>query len=580
MAWANTEIARQLEEIAELLRLAGEDAFRVRAYERAAAAAGAAEVDLGELDEAELTEVKGIGASTAAKIVEFRATGEIGLLSELREQVPPGVVELTRVPGLGPKTARRLHAELGIGGLDDLAAALEDGRVAALDGLGERSAARIAGGLERIGAKDTDRTPVADVVDLAVELCRRLEALDAVERAAPAGSLRRMRETVGDLDVLVATSSPAEVAETVRGDTDLVAEVLADGDTKLSVRTRGPGVQLDVRLVEPEAWGAALVYFTGSKAHNVRLRERAVRDGLTVNEYAVADRETGQRRAGVTEEEVYAALGLAWVPPPMREDTGEIEAAAEGSLPQVVTEEAVVGDLHGHSDVSGDGRASLEAMVAAAAERGLAWWAVTDHAEDLTMNGASRADLLARREALPALAERYGLALLDGLELNIDGEGGVDYDAEFLATFDWCVASIHTMLERDGAAQTERLCTAMANPHVHAIGHPSGRLLGQRPGYDLDWERVIATAVETGTALEVNGALRRLDMPAEVVRRAVQAGATLSLASDAHTTGGLANLTWAVRTAQRGWAPASAVLNTRGLEELRAFVAAKRERAR
>ncbi|MGM0818944.1 MAG: PHP domain-containing protein, partial [Actinomycetota bacterium] len=447
-----------------------------------------------------------------------------------------------------------------------------------LEGFGQRSAARIASGLERIGAKDTDRTPAADVVDLALELCQRLEALDAVERAEPAGSLRRMRETLGDLDVLVATTAPAEAAEAVRGDRDLVAEVLADGDTKLSVRTRGPGIQLDVRLVEPEAWGAALVYFTGSKAHNVRLRERAVGDGLTVNEYAVADRETGRRRAGASEEEVYAALGLAWVPPPMREDTGEIEAAAEGSLPAVVAEEAVVGDLHGHCDVSGDSRASLEAMVAAAAERGLAWWAVTDHAEDLTMNGASREELLTRREALPGLAERYGLALLDGLELNIDGEGGVDYDPAFLATFDWCVASIHTMLDRDGAAQTARICTAMANPHVHAIGHPTGRLLGQRPGYDLDWERVIATAVDTGTALEVNGSLRRLDMPAEVVGRAVQAGATLSLASDAHAPGDLRNLVWAARTAQRGWAPASAVLNTRSLEEVRAFVAAKRER--
>ena len=577
MAWTNTEIARQLSEIAQLLRLDGADAYRVRAYERAAGAVGAASEDLSELDASELTSVHGVGESTAAKIVEYRTHGEIGLLTELRERVSPGVVSLTRVPGLGPKLARRLHDELGVDSLDELAQALDDGRVAGLDGMGDKSAAKLSDALERIGAKDTDRIPVADVLDLVAELCRRVGRLDAVERVEVAGSLRRLRETVGDLDVLVATNEPAAVSAAVRDDGELVAKVLADGDTKLSIVTRGPGVQVDVRLVPPESWGAALMYFTGSKAHTVRIRERAVRRGLTVNEYGIDERESGDRVASATEEEVYAALDLPWIPPTMREDTGEIEAADEGDLPRVVQEEDLQGDLHGHSDVSGDGRATLEEMVEAAAARGLQWWAVTDHAENLAMNGATREELLARRERLGPLGKQHGITLLEGLELNIDARGGVDYDDEFLASFDWCVASIHSMLDRDSAQQTERLCAAMANPHVHAIGHPTGRQLGRRPGYELDWERVFAVAVETGTALEVNGSPRRLDMAGDIVRRAVDAGVTLTIGSDAHSVGDLDNLRWAVRTAQRGWATAGDVLNCRDVDGVRAFVASKRD---
>ncbi len=577
MAWTNTEIARQLGEIAELLRLDDADAYRVRAYERAAGAVGAASEDLGQLSKSELTDVHGIGSSTADKIIEFQQHGEIGLLAELRARVSPGLVAMTRVPGLGPKLARRLHDELGLDSLDDLAAALDDGRVASLDGMGEKSAAKLAHALERIGAKDTDRTPVADVLDFVAELCRRLGDLEAVERVDIAGSLRRLRETVGDVDVLVATDDPAAVSASLRDDAELVAEVLAEGDTKLSIITRGPGVQVDVRLVPADSWGAALLYFTGSKAHTVRIRERAVRRGLTVNEYGIDERESGKRVAGTTEEEAYAALALPWIPPTMREDTGEIEAADEGTLPRVVEEADLQGDLHAHSDVSGDGKASLETMVKAAAERGLRWWAVTDHAENLTMNGATRDELLARRERLGPLGDKYGITLLDGLELNIDAQGGVDYDDDFLATFDWCVASIHSMLDRDSAQQTERICQAMTNPHVHTIGHPTGRQIGRRPGYELDWERVFETAVATGTALEINGSARRLDIAGDIVRRAIDAGITLTIGSDAHSVGDLDNLRWAVKTAQRGWATVGDVLNCRDLDGVRGFVRAKRE---
>lgn len=582
MAWINTELGNRFAEIAALLRFEGEDAFRVRAYERAAAAIAAAPTDLSEAGRSELTRVRGIGDSTARKIVEYLETGEIAMLTELRERVPAGVVELTRVPGLGPSMARRLHDELGVDSLDALRAALDAGAVEELSGVGPKTASNLAAGLERLGAKDSDRVPVADVLDTAEELRARLLVVGGVVDVAWAGSLRRLRETVGDVDLLVSSDDPAAVAVALRDDDQLVERVLASGAAKTSVLVRGGqgvmGLQVDVRVVEPAAWGAALVYFTGSKAHNVRLRERALRRGLSLSEYGL--HRDGERVAGATEEDVYEALGLEWIPPPMREDTGEVEAAdpghASAALPRVVTVDDVRGDLHGHSDFSGDGKASLEDMVAAAAARGWEYWAVTDHAEDLSINGVSREDLLRRRALLGDLSQRYGIRVLDGLELNIGPDGGVDYDDEFLASFDFCVASVHSLMQRDEAAQTRRIRKAMEHPSVHVIGHPTGRKIGLRPGYELDIEAVLDKAKETRTALEVNAHPRRLDLSGELVRRAVEAGVTLTISTDAHRVGELDNLRHGVATAQRGWATPETVLNCRGLAGLEDFLGGRR----
>ncbi|MGH8899936.1 MAG: DNA polymerase/3'-5' exonuclease PolX [Egibacteraceae bacterium] len=579
MTWVNEELARQFREIATLLKLAGEDTFRVRAYERSADAIGATTRDLSMVPPEELGRIKGIGASTARKITEYLGTGAIGLLEDLREKVPPGMVELTRIPGLGPKTAKLLFERLGMSSLDALRDAIEAGQLRDLPGLGEKTEANLRAALERMGAKDVDRVPAAEALSIAHALCDHLRALPQVVQVAYAGSLRRMRETIGDVDLLVASTEPGPVMEALRT-SDLVREVIAAGEKKTSVITVR-GIQVDLRVTEPEAWGAALVYFTGSKAHNVRIRERAVRRGLTLNEYGLFERGSGERVASHTEQDVYTALGLAWVPAPMREDTGEVEAAAAGTLPRVVRVEDLRGDLHGHSDWSGDGKASLEDMVTAAAARGYAYWAVTDHAEGLSMNGLSREQVLSRREVINALQDGYpDLRILDGVELNIGIDGALDYDLDFLLAFDFCVASIHTLMSRPAHEQTERIIRAIQHPAVHVIGHPTGRKIGHRPGYDIDLDAIVQAAEEYGVALEVNASPWRLDLGGDLVRRVVEAGAALAISCDAHSVGDLANMPYGVATAQRGWAAPDQILNCRDLDGLLAFVEAKRATAR
>lgn len=578
MAWTNEDVARQFAEIAALLKLKGEDAFRVRAYERAASAIGAASADLSDLSPEEMAGIKGIGASTARKIAEYLSSGSITMLTELRAAVPPGIIELTRVPGLGPKTAALLHSQLGVDSVEALRKALDAGALRGLPGLGAKTEANLRQSLERLGAKDTDRLPAADVIALAEELCLRLRAVPGVVEVAYAGSLRRLRETIGDLDLLVAAADPAPVMAAMR-ESDLVARVMAAGEKKTSVLLRR-GIQADLRVVEPDAWGAALVYFTGSKAHNVRVRERAVRHDLTLNEYGLhrrsEDGTAGERVASRTEADVYGALGMQVVPPPLREDTGEVEAAAAGTLPAVVTVRDMRGDLHGHSDWSGDGKATLEEMVAAAAARGYDYWAVTDHAENLSINGLSREAFRERRRAIAELSERYAIRVLDGAELNIGIDGTLDYDLDFLLEFDFCVASVHSLMNRPEVDQTARILTAMEHPAVNVIGHPTGRKIGRRPGYQIDLDPIVETAVRTGTALEVNASPRRLDLSGEMVRRAVDGGAWLAISCDAHSVGDLGSMRYGVATAQRGWATPADVLNCRDLDGLLEAVNAKR----
>jgi DNA polymerase (family 10) len=584
MPWVNEDLRRHFAEIADLLELDGADRFRVRAYERAADAIAAARVDLSQLAPSALTDLDGIGDTTAKKITEYLTSGRIAMLTDLRAKVPAGVVELTRIPGCGPKTAMLLHAELGIDSIEALRSAIDAGDLEGLKGFGRKTAENLRESIRRIGAKDAGRIPAADAIGVAEELCAQLRALPEALEVAYAGSLRRMRDTIGDVDILVASTDPAPVMDAFRA-SPLVREVIAAGEKKTSVLTVRD-LQADLRVVEPEAWGAALVYFTGSKAHNVRVRERAVRRGLLLNEYGLYHRleddeggvSAGERLASRTEADVYAALEMAEVPPPMREDTGEVDAAVSGALPQVVTLADLRGDLHGHSDWSGDGKASLADMVEAAAAKGYAYWAVTDHAIGLPMNGIDAEQVLTRRRAIAELSERVEIRILDGMELNIGIDGGLDYDDDLLATFDWNVASVHTLMQRPAAEQTARIITAMQHPAVHAIGHPTGRKVGVRPGYEIDLDDILDAARETGTALEVNASPRRLDLSGEMVRRAVEAGVTLTISCDAHTVGDLELMRYGVATAQRGWATPADVLNTRDLDGLLAFTAAKRER--
>ncbi|HEX3201367.1 MAG TPA: helix-hairpin-helix domain-containing protein, partial [Actinomycetes bacterium] len=494
MAWRNDEIAANFFELAALYELRGGEGFRVRAYERAARALSGHGADLTTLSERELAAIPGVGKAVAGKVLEYLASGRIQTLERLRAEVPAGLRELVRVPGLGPRKARVLHETLGVGSVEELAAAVAAGRVAGLPGMGARTEANLARALQRL-AGGLPGIPLGAALAVAEALRGQLAATPEVSRVEVAGSLRRMKATVHDLDLLAASADPAATGRAFAALPD-VAEVLAAGDTRVSVRTRH-GYQVDLRVVEPGVWGAALQYFTGSQAHNVRVRERAVKAGLKLSEYGLETR-AGQPLAAETEEAVYRRLGLDWVPPVLREDRGEVEAAAAGTLPRLVALDDVAGDLHCHTELSPDSTAPLEVMVDAARRRGYRFLAVTDHAEKLLFGGASRQAMLDQRERLRALERRLGdLELLHGAELNIDRDGGLDYDDDFLDGFDVLVASVHDGLDQPGPELTRRLVRACEHPAVNVIGHPTGRLLGSRPGGDVDLEALCLAAART-----------------------------------------------------------------------------------
>jgi DNA polymerase (family 10) len=558
------QILDALDELRVLMTLeeGSPQAFRVRAYDNAIQGLESSTADVAAMSEAELVKVKGVGKSTAAKIRELIDTGSIKKLDGLREKYPAEFVNLTRIPGLGPKTLLMLRDRLDIQNLDDLKAALSAEKLRDLPGLGQKSEEKIAHAIERLGlhGKDT-RTPIVEALPLAVSIVEELLTLPDVKDADYCGSLRRFREDIGDIDILVSSTSPAAVMEHFVA-MPAVTEVIGQGETKSSVVTRR-GLQLDIRVVTPAEYGAALLYFTGSKTHNIHLRQLAIDRGWTLNEYGLSDVETEDVIASRTEKDIYQALGLSFVPSTLREDTGEIEAAAADDLPRLVTLKDIRGDLHYHTDLSGDGRSTLDDMAAAAAARGYAYLAITDHGEDLAINGASRRQMLAQRKTIALLQEEYPrMQLLHGCELNIGRDGSVDYDLDFLLGFDWTVASVHSLFDLDSNAQTERVLQAMANPAVSAIGHLSGRYIGRRPGIELDLEAVMEAAAATGTAIEINGALQRLDATPAALRIGVKHGVTFVIDTDSHHTNELGRMEFGVLNAQRGWVEKSMVANT------------------
>ncbi|MFJ4190664.1 DNA polymerase/3'-5' exonuclease PolX [Kitasatospora sp. NPDC089509] len=578
----NDQVRELLQEYADLINITGGDAFRARAYEKAARAVGGHPEDLAGLDVKGLQQIPGVGRSTAEKIAEYLASGTIPALEALRAEIPSGVREMMAVPSVGPKRARTLHRDLGITSVDELAAAVRADRLSGLAGFGERSGEKILHGIELM-RQSGGRTLLDAATELAEQLVETLSAVPGCTRCAYAGSLRRMRETVGDIDVLAtaADSAPLMAALT---ELPYVAEVIGSGPTKTSVRTT-QGIQVDLRVVPEEDWGAALVYFTGSKAHNIALRTRAVRAGLKLSEYGLfevggeedADRNTKGGREGAkvvsaTEEEVYAALGLPWIPPTLREDRGEIEAALNGELPDLIQESDLRGDLHTHTDLT-DGLATLTEMIDTAAARGYSYYAVTDHAPDLVMQRMTDEKMLAQRAELRRLADRHRkLRLLHGTELNIGPDGGVDWPAGFLAGFDVCVASVHSHFTLDRAAQTRRLIRACENPYVHVIGHLTTRRIGRRGPIDVDLDAVFAAAARTGTAIEINSSPQRLDLRDEDVLRAKRHGVRFAIDSDAHATGQLAYPRFGIGTAQRGWLTVEDVVNAWTWQKLKHFL--------
>jgi DNA polymerase (family 10) len=570
------DVLDMLRELAELTMLDEGDpqSFRVRAYESAAHAIAAQATDLGRLTPKELQRIEGIGKSTADKIRELLDGGKVEKLEALRRKHPPGVVALLRIQGLGPKAINRLRSELGVTGVDDLRKVLAEQRVRALAGFGPKSESKLAQALLRLDQQGSiGRTPIAVALPLAERILARLRQVPGVSHASYCGSLRRFVETIGDIDIVVTASEPEPVMQALV-DMHFVERVLVRGASKTSVVTHR-GIQIDLRSVAEHQLGAARLYFTGSKGHNIKLRQRALARGLTLNEYALSELEGGRVLASETEEQIYAALGLPFIAPVLREDAGEIEAAEAGGLPRPIGD--VFGDFHVHTSLSGDGRSSLEEVIEAAKARGYRVLAITDHAEG-TLSGVSREPLLEQRALIRALQAELGdtLKLLHGVELNIGPEGELDYDAEFRRSFDFCLASVHDRFELDRAAQTRRVVNAMRDPAVRMIGHLSARMIGGRPGIELDLDAVLDAAEQTGTALEVNGGLPRLDMSVEALRRARARNVTFVLTSDAHHASELERVHYAALNAERAWIEPERVANAWSPERLLAWTEEKR----
>ena len=580
----NDEVARRLEEFADRLEATGVE-YKPRSYRTAAENVRdhpAAIEDLARQGREAVAEVEGVGDAISAKVVEYFETGQITELAELREELPVDIDALTSVEGVGPKTVGKLHEALGVEDLDDLEAAAEAGEIRDVSGFGAKTEQNILEGIP-FARQAHGRELLGEGRPQGERVLAALEAHEAVTDCDLAGSIRRWKPTVGDVDVLAASDEPAAAVEAFTS-LDAVDTVIEAGDQKASARIEG--IRVDLRAVVPAEFGSALQYFTGSRDHNVALRNRAIDRDLKVNEYGVFDvadvadadadheangQRAGERVAGDTEESMYGAVGLPWIPPELREGRGEIEAAAAGDLPDLVTVEDVRGDLHVHTDWS-DGRATLEEMVVGAEAAGHDYVAVTDHATGPGMVGGVGLDGDRLREQLPAVREaddEAGLEVFAGVEANVGADGTVSVADDLLADLDLVVASPHTALDGDG---TDRLVAACEHPAVDIIGHPTGRRLNERAGMDVDVDRLATVAAETGTALEVNANPHRLDLSGAMVRAAVDAGATVAVDTDAHHPDAYDYLRYGVHTARRGWAEAGQVLNARDADGLREFL--------
>jgi DNA polymerase (family X) len=566
---SNASIAERFELMADLLELEGAVAYRVLAYRRAAKTLRETPESVVRLSEqGRLVELPGVGDTISDKVGELIANGSIAALDKLVAATPPGVVPLMRVPGVGPKTAKRVFTELGVETVDEVLQAARDGRIRDLAGMGEKTEQAILAGLESPRAEKRERISVARLRPLAERIVAELRTLPGVAECEIAGSLRRYAETAKDIDLVLASDDPGSVADGFAA-LEWVAEVEARGDTKVTCIAHD-GTRVELRMVEPGLFGNLLQHLSGSKDHNVALREAAVKAGLKVSEYGIEELATGEVMRTRDEAEVYRRLGMDWVPPELRENRGEIEAARAHALPDLVTLDQIRGDLHSHTDWS-DGKSTLEEMVAAARAKGYAYLNVTDHSPAVGFGMGLDAGRLRRQiERVRELASTLkGFTLLAGAEVDILKDGSLDYSDELLSELDVVVASLHASHRLSEADQTKRLCAAMENPHVDLIGHPTCRLIGRREPYAMDMEAVIAKAVETGTVLEVSGQPDRLDLRDGNVRMAVEAGAKLSIDTDAHSVRALDYMRFGVMNARRGWARADDVVNTRTWAQLK-----------
>ncbi|MCA9284438.1 MAG: DNA polymerase/3'-5' exonuclease PolX [Phycisphaerales bacterium] len=583
---SNAELARLFTEMAAVMELTGENPFRIRATEKVARTLEDLTLDVSTLvDEPKrLVAIEGIGEGSAQRIVEFLRTGRIAEHDELLAKVPKGLLAVLGVPGLGPKTVKLLWEKGGVTDLASLKEALDSGTIEKLPRMGEKTVQNIRESLDFM-SKSSSRMRLGEAMPLAEEIVAHLSASANVERVDFAGSLRRGRETIGDIDILASAKRPsaASKAFTSMGD---VQKVLASGETKSSVRLKS-GVQVDLRLVDDEAFGAALLYFTGSKEHNVALRELAVRKGYRLNEYGLFpdddDPSPPQSRgvrpvAAAKEEDIYRKLGLPWCPPEMREDRGEL---ALKKIPKLIELDDIKCELHAHTTAS-DGRLSIEELAAEAKRRGFHTIAVTDHSRSsVQANGLSPERLREHIEEIRRVAARTkGIAILAGSEVDIHADGSLDYDDDLLAELDIVVASPHASLRQEPAKATDRLVRAVKHPLVHILGHPTGRLINAREGLHPDMDKVIAAAVASNTALEINANYLRLDLRDHHVRSAVDAGALVAINTDAHSTDHFDFLRYGVMTARRGWLTGERCVNAWSSTRLREWLESKRPSAR
>ena len=561
----NKLVARILYEIADLLELDGV-AFKPRAYRRAAQAVESCSTPIEDLVAAgEVGDLPGVGKAIAGKIEEIVNTGKLAYYEELKKKLPIDLYSLTQVEGVGPKTAKLLYEALGVRTLDDLERVARAGQIREIKGLGEKTEEKILRGLAE-ARRTESRMLLGHAYPIADDLRRRLNETGLFTRLEIAGSLRRGRETIGDLDILGISPDPPHAADAFVTLPD-VDEILAHGPKKSSVRLTS-GIQVDLRIVPEESFGAALQYFTGSKAHNIALRKRAVGHGWKLNEYGLFAGDTPI--AARTEAEIYGKLGLAFIPPELREDQGEIAAAEAGTLPKLVEFSDIRGDLHVHTDWS-DGKASLEEMVAAARARGLDYIAITDHAKFSQMiRGLTPDDVRRQIDEITALNDKLdGFHVFTGIEANILPDGSLDLPDDVLNRLNVVIAAVHSHFHLDRATMTARLIRAVENEHVAILAHPTGRKIGERAGYDADWDEVFRRAARAGTALEVNANPIRLDLNADLVRRAIELGAKIAIDTDAHDPAHFEFLKFGVITARRGWAQAADVINTRPPAQIR-----------
>ncbi|MFN3533521.1 MAG: DNA polymerase/3'-5' exonuclease PolX [Candidatus Brocadia sp.] len=570
----NHEIAALFERIANVLELKGENTFRINSYRKAARVIGDLTEDIEELARAgKLTDIPGIGEGTAEKIIEYINTGKMSKYEEVMKGVSEETVALMQIPGLGPKTVAMLNRELGIASLNDLEKALHERKLKGLFGIGDKKIENIVKGIELFKTSQ-QRISIGMAYPVVKKIIEGLKHNPLIKDIQAAGSLRRMKETVGDIDILVSGTEGTEIIKSfvnMRG----VTQILAAGDTKGSVRVE-EGVQVDMRVVHEDEFGAALQYFTGSKEHNIHLREIAKKKGLKISEYGIfkGDKKIGGQR----EEDVYKTLGMDWIPPELRENRGEIEAAQEGKLPKLIELSDIKGDLHNHSNWS-DGTPTFEEMAQHAMKMGYKYLVVSDHSKSLHVaNGLKEDELLEEIEEIDKLNKKFkGFTLLKATEVDIKADGALDFPDKLLEKLDLVVASIHSGFKQGKEKITERMIAAIRNPYVNIIAHPTGRLISKREGYEVDLDRVIEACAETGTALEINCFYDRLDLNDINCRKAKEAGVMIAISTDAHHVDQMWMMELGVGIARRGWLEAKDVINTFPVDKLKAFCKKKRK---